>query len=605
MGRDNMVLKMSRGRTQSIFRYLPEQTFNWSGKKGTFRGVNEISTREMDIPRVWVQRHLKRLLRPFKDSARAVDSDIPIERIINGERYHLLEPTRLRGEFFPRTFICKDCGRFFESDSPYKGLKCPDCSSNDIIQWSFVEFHECGHLSPLQAPYCTNGCGNAMRLVNRTSRNFGDWEWECKRCETRQQRGVYRRCPECGRGNVAVLRAGANPVFYAQTIRVVNPPTRSERTLLETEGVYKASIAQSMDFVSPGLDSLVDALNDEGGNSKRERERQRLIEDYGFEEGSQEIGNLLEKHEKHSTGGSSVDWRKKVEDMGLSEEKIKEFGHRSLEFTLAKDADPVTFDDLIENAPSESYRAMYEIEYSNKMDKYNFSNVVLLREFPLAYIVAGYTRNERDPEEKGVIFQFFDRTEQNEYPMYGRKNETEAILFQIDPEEVILWLKKSGLIDRDEEAKPKEYLFSNMVKIESIFKAPPDKLSNAVLGLIHSISHKALKALAISSGLSADSLSEYIFPYNLSFIIYADTRSEFTLGGLENIYRNKLNECLSKMDKEKKCIFDPPCYQDKGACAYCMFLSEGSCERFNTALSRHYLFGGKHEEVQWKGFWTS
>ncbi|MDP9437563.1 MAG: hypothetical protein M3P49_02275, partial [Actinomycetota bacterium] len=85
--------------------------------------------------------------------------------------------------------------------------------------------------------------------------------------------------------------------------------------------------------------------------------------------------------------------------------------------------------------------------------------------------------------------------------------------------------------------------------------------------------------------------------------VYADTGSEFVLGGLEDVFRNHFPESLRGMDEERRCVFDPPCKKDRGSCAVCMHLSENSCERFNTALSRHYLFGGTHEGVRWQAFW--
>ena len=56
-----------------------------------------------------------------------------------------------------------------------------------------------------------------------------------------------------------------------------------------------------------------------------------------------------------------------------------------------------------------------------------------------------------------------------------------------------------------------------------------------------------MKSLATRCGLNVDSLAEFLFPVNMAFLVYANTRSEFTLGGLEHVFRYDLKDALNEL----------------------------------------------------------
>lgn len=65
---------------------------------------------------------------------------------------------------------------------------------------------------------------------------------------------------------------------------------------------------------------------------------------------------------------------------------------------------------------------------------------------------------------------------------------------------------------------------------------------------------------------------------------------------------------------ETRCLFDPVCRDRETACTACLYVSEISCARFNSGLSRKVLFGGQASLVlaaagsfggrAWTGFWA-
>jgi hypothetical protein len=594
-----MPIRMQRGRTQSLFRYLPDQTYNWQGRAGSFKGTGDVDTREMDVPRAWIKRNLRRLVKPFVESARLEGINFPGDVLIEREEFELLEPKKFRGELFPRTWVCLACDRFIIDESSAS----PRCRCGGTpVQWSFVEYHKCGYLSGLVPPSCRNGCGAGMKLVNRASRSLAEWEWRCARCNTRADRGVNRGCPNCRSGQLKVLRADASPVFHAQYVKVVNPPSQADYALLDTDAVYPAAVAQALGALPPGLDGLRQGVNNRGTDGALEEARRQLIEVFGLQEGDPAFERMLER--ARSRANTQDDWTAAVDALGLDPEAITELGYQCVELTLARAASPLTIDDLVAQAPTPALRALYDSDYRSVLARYGFAEAVLLREFPLAFVVAGYTRESRE-NAPGVRFNFFQGAGGN-VPMFGQRSETEALLFRLDPAKVLDWLVRSGVLDGPGDGDPQARLFTLMQPVTSIFKEPADRITAAVLGLVHSAAHRTLKAVAVRSGLSTESLSEYLLPHNLAFLIFADTRGESVLGGLEHVFRNYLSASLENMDRDRRCVFDPPCRERRGggACAVCMYLSETSCERFNTALSRWYLFGGDDGSIRWQGFWN-
>lgn len=589
-------LKMSRGRTACLFEFMPEQTYNWQRKEGSFKGTDDVTTAELDIPRGWLKHKLLELIEPFERAANANNAGFPGTAIIESERFDLWEPRRLTGEFFPRTYVCASCSRFLERADGHKSVKC-SCGGS-ATQFNFVEFHKCGHIAGLKPPLCDRGHRKGMRLIGRESRSTSEWRWQCAECKRIAPRGVYRGCPKCRSGQIGVIRADANAVFRAQYVVTVNPPTRGNYSVFASDGAYRAAVAQVLGALpEEGLAGIENAVNDSGSEAALEEVKKTLVK-MGVERGSSQFENMLSNYV--STNASAGDWDKVVNDLGLSKEEVDVLGRDCAELVLAREASPFTIDDLIKQDVSGASRPLYE-EHAKALGRYNIAEAILLREFPLAYVVAGYTRQENEPKP-GVNFSFFNG-ENGKHAMYGQRVESEAILFRLDPEKVLRWLVDSGAIDDPGAVNPQAWIFSRTASVGK-FDAPRDPVNAAVLGLVHSVSHRVLTAIASRSGLAPESLSEYLFHRNLTFLIYADTRGSGVLGGLEHVFKNYMGSSLKEMDEERRCVFDPPCNDDKGSCAICMHLSENSCQRFNADLSRHYLFGGEHGGVVWKPFWN-
>jgi len=137
-----------------------------------------------------------------------------------------------------------------------------------------------------------------------------------------------------------------------------------------------------------------------------------------------------------------------------------------------------------------------------------------------------------------------------------------------------------------------------------------DRHAAYLLGLLHSFMHCALRDARDGSGYDLHSFCEYLFPADLSGLLFVNSRKDFTMGGLKALYRYCLPTWFERAaNSSVTCIFDPVCSERFGSCHGCLQLPLG-CETFNHGISRAYLhggvvndFGGETLLVR-KGYWT-
>jgi hypothetical protein len=130
-----------------------------------------------------------------------------------------------------------------------------------------------------------------------------------------------------------------------------------------------------------------------------------------------------------------------------------------------------------------------------------------------------------------------------------------------------------------------------------------------VFGLIHSLSHAAMRAMTKYAGIDRTSVAEYIFLPMLGCVVY-DSSSSFKLGGVATLVRDHLTGFLRNIaDESVECLYDPDCSDHSGACHGCLHSPEISCRVFNHGLSRAFLLGGHtpwadvSSETRLIGYW--
>lgn len=178
-------------------------------------------------------------------------------------------------------------------------------------------------------------------------------------------------------------------------------------------------------------------------------------------------------------------------------------------------------------------------------------------------------------------------------PILAREGEHEGLFFSLEPDRVISWLASNNISLPNPE---KPALIRIMQSLEPVDRYYDDiwdcPIRRFVFGLIHSLSHAAMRTAGRFAGLERTSISEYIFLPLLGAVIF-DNSSAFKLGGLETLARDNLATFLHELDDEAMtCLYDTQCIDHQGACHGCLHSPEISCRVFNHGLSRAFLIGG-------------
>ncbi|HKS46386.1 MAG TPA: hypothetical protein VJT49_14995 [Amycolatopsis sp.] len=585
--------ELNRTNIQALWRHMPGQPYNWP-RKATVVGDNPKQVSPLDVPEGWVAPQLRRLVRPFAEAVSGAPNVGNELATIDGLLFELVKAEDLQAVRFPNTFHCSNCGRFTTINAHSNVPKCPQHGA--MRQFTWAEMHECGHLAPLKPPRCDNRCGGSMALLNTPTLQTNRWFWRCMKCGTRSRTPVVRGCSTCRTGRVRVDRIPRSEAYYPQTITVLNPPTRNEYTQLAHKQVHTAAVAQALGVLKPGINGLKQ-IGRASPDDVVEQFKATMLA-LGVQPGDPIYDAGLAKAQARA--GAAPAWRDDVDALGLDEETLETLGEecRQLSLACAEQLTAVQLLDMAKGTPLEPVYADYPALFS----RHGLAQVSLLRQLPIAYVVAGYTRNSskavtmtRSGQPVASHFRFFTGSKSGKMRMYGVRTETEGLLFRLDPVKVVDWLVRSGLVDDPGVTDPvsaQRWLFQVTTPVTDIFKPPENKISAAVLGLTHSFAHRAMKALAARCGLNVDSLAEFLFPSNVAFLLYANTRSQFVLGGLEHVYRYDLPDALTELAMESRCMFDPPCRTSfGGSCAACLHVSEVACARFNTVLDRNLLFG--------------
>jgi len=610
--------RLQRSPNQALFRHMPEQPYSWatSRYRGGVMGVNPNATTGLDVAEEWLKPALSRLVEPF--AANGLPTSAAIRDLIDKEQYRLVTPLDLRAARFPNTFHCSRCDYFRRVDASQAPGLCPKCKIG-LEQFNWVYAHYCGEIAEITAPVnpCPRGHRGGWRLTDWQQRG-SRWVWRCM-CGLADPRSVATMwCRSCSGGQMTLRRSNSQDLHYAQQITVLNPPTRAEHASLASEHLPKAAVAQVLGLLDPGKDGLRKA----GiiADSDSEDLIQQLAARLGLPPDDPMLVPLVAKAQ--GAKDTSAPWLAQVDALGLQGDRLEHVGEECLQLALALDADPLDLTGLKDTEPVDRHPDIDRVA-ARLSQQFGIAEVTLLRKLPVASVAAGYTRmgaraivdTRRGPQPVG--FRFFPTLKETRIPMYGIRTETEGLLFQLDPLLVAGWLARNGLIADPGLATVRdaqEWLLQTLDPVTDIFEPPADQVTRAALTLVHSASHRMMKSLSARCGLNIDSLAEHLFPQTGSFLVYANKRSQFTLGGLEYVFRRDLADALTELTAETRCLFDPVCRDRETACTACLFVSEISCARFNSALSRKALFGGPASLVPavagtfggraWTGFWT-
>ena len=563
-------MKTSRGLSQVVFNFLPEQTFDQGGR--VWKVDHWVEPRSLPVDPDVVRAALLRAAHPWV----LTGNDSGFGDALRRDDLFVISPSGdggVRANAFPELWYCRYCRRL-----------CTDidsvciCGKHQWVQLAFVAFHDCGRLETPWVPACPQH--GQVRVNLPTSSSTADLRFDCPICsrQTVESTGFpFRKCP-CGQGMLSYNLHRAAVVYTSRSTVIVNPPSPAEAAALKTE----AGTQQALEWVLGGLEQGKPL---EGAPSF-ETLVATLVTSGLAKEAAEAAARTAVDHDESAVKAPSG-------DLGLEGDRYESAAEAALLLAYATASGRTLVSDLAERA-APAVAPRYTKKYPASIRAAGLEAVELLEDFPVLNASFGYTRGERGAGETAL--RWF-RTSNGTPRVHGQLSRTEALLFRLDPVAVATWLAGRGhaLGQRPNEAEEARLQILRTASIPRVGEDPSLLSVGAdLLRLVHSYSHRVIRRIASFSGIDRDSLSEYLIPEHLAFAIYAAASGDFVLGGLQALFEHDLADAIDEVAKgEHRCALDPGCAAHGGACVACLHIGEPSCRVFNQFLDRRTLFGTK------------
>ena len=568
-------MRQQRSRSQILFGFLPQQTSDLEG--GSWKVQSWTGAKLSDVESTSLVRELMRQARPWSLKP-DMDGGLS-EALFRGRdvEVRILDPSSsVRVEAFPKIWMCRTCHRVRTSDQN----KCK-CGSWRWGQLPFVLFHDCGALREPFFKRCPEH--NDAEIVLPGSSAASEIRIVCPICKKVLQTGPNAPNCSCPASNGFDRRMKFNVhraaiVFTPRSIVVVNPPSRDQvRKLNEAGGDRRA-----LSWVLGGLQErspLQTPLT-------REIFSQQLRNQQMSEE---DISALVELAIARGTVADSVPGAEPIPEGPQRDEAEAEA--RTIALALINSR--LTVDDLIEGTEPFSVRGdLYRTHYRAEIHSAGLEGIELIDRFPVLTGNYGFTRGSSTPGESRL--NPFRNSNTGNLVVYADIAETEALFVRFDPVSVLKWLRRR-YPHIQSSADP---LQARQNLLESCEVPAPGDDPNSedpgtdLLKLLHSFSHVFIRRAATFSGIDRNALSELIVPLHLGFFVFAASRGDFVLGGLQAVFETQLHDFLQEvMRGDHRCPLDPGCRKSGGACMACLHVGEPSCRYFNRFLDRKVLRG--------------
>lgn len=609
-------LTFSRNKSQAMFHLLPEGLIDHP-REGIMKVKNWSSTRV--TPTIYSK---NRIVKKIK-SELGNNKDTSFS-MINNNTIQFFEPSSIVLELFPLVFYNKSTKSHIAYEpgesgltKMYEEIRKQKIKSGELIQEDLVFISRKGDLAQIYIPKCEIHPNAPKRLVKPIGRSQESYYWYCYGCKGRYQKFLYGNL-----GGETVINATPvrDPsVFRPRIFSIVNAPQDLPTDDTKLRIFEQAILAKYMGHGGT-LQEIVEKISSKkekyGSNEKTIKELEELMEqvtDLSIKEkmrekieklkGSDRIGDSIKAEVKSTFGLTNEDaFRNELDKV----DSIYEFL-----YTSNTEGTTLDLDNYMEIKMHES---KYK-DFKRRLDKVAVKKLYYSSKIPIMTVSYGYTRGTTKEDQTDLKVKAFPPdtadVESGVPPVYVNQIETEGLVLEFDREKIVKWLKINHLNIKQMatgESGLKGWFFNN-IKTEKIssFKGSEeaDIITSMVFTLIHSISHSLIKELSKEAGLETSSLGERIFPEVPAVLIYSNESTGSKIGFLKDVFANKIRPWIDNaIARTYSCIYDPVCQHHGGACHYCMYLHEASCECFNKSLNRNMLIGGRNGDILYTPFWS-
>ncbi len=564
-------MKDKRSGTQVLYGLLPEQTADLQG--GIWKTVEWRDPIKVDVDEAAIRQRLETEILGWTRDVGAVHAsrslDIEVVKVNDGRG--------VKVERFPQIYICRHCRRV----ESVRDRTCV-CGQNRWQQSHFVGYHECGRLEVPRIPRCERH--NQVRMEYQPTIDASKILFKCPVCDTTLQRGFgFRRCP-CGRRwpqrdthALAYTVHRSASVYAPQSFVLINPGTKRRIIeITEAGGPRRALtwILNGMREDRPSerqhtTSSLVDQLVASGMSRAVAEQMAGVAASHGELTAEDDLGPLS----------------------AAPQERLEQAEREAVDIALATFDGRVRVRDLINDGIPAVMRDRYTDGYPAATQRAGFETIELADRFPVMRAVYGFTRGGTVPG--AVNLNLFSGKRGRR--VYADPQQSEALMFRLDPLLVARWLRDRGHhIPDATDARSTRAAVAGIIDLPSRFNehTGPATPGSDLLTLVHSYAHRVIRQLSVFAGVDRESLGEYLLPSHGVFFVFAAARGDFVLGGLQAVFENDLQAFLDAVvNSEHRCPLDPACERNGGACHACAHLGEPVCNHFNRYLRRESLFG--------------
>ncbi len=600
---------MKRGKSQVLFRYLPECIIDHSDSQAIVKIISWDAVKSETINESRLSSEVIRRLDRFNRKHGFPTTPRP-------ESFVFLEPKSIDVELFPLTFVCNNCGKSYSFDNISQfthhfgaaGYHC-SCGGN-LRQLDMINYHKCGKMSGLKIRPCPTHGFQFIQLQTNNSSRTSNWRWRCNICG-RETGDVSEWCSECKQPmETAPFRK--SQVFYPHSISLINTGGIGKLVNYSDSDLLKLYIAQYLGMISKEKYlEYRDSSKDNERKKNAEKIRQELLAK-GFPEAliSAAVGAVegSEDHKKRQEIIMNINKGLGVEGDALVSlvSSLQSF-QDAVNLPETKNLKNVMDEAKVRNDPN--YRQITEFPKALEMAGINEAYVV--SDLPVVSAVFGYSRSTPNPAECTLRGFNFDRKYEDKTPIYVNPTETEGIIIVFDRWKILRWMQENQFVfeipDKNDAQGLKQWFLQKIRSNEiPIYDEIPNVQAETkmVYSLIHTLSHILIKNAAGLVGMDKDSLAEIIFPTVPAIVIYTNNAHDFQIGGMHTLFETGIIPWINMaFENVETCLYDPVCISSEASCHACLHISEISCAHFNRDLGRHYLIGREDEHGRLLGFW--
>jgi hypothetical protein len=522
------------------------------------------------------------------------------------DEFRLIVPSSVHFDVWPAMLFCgnRQCGHVIRvtkvEDLPERP-RCHICKVGSYQQMTYFQVHSCGAHRDLLVPACPDHPNRPIGFEDSAS--FHTAGFRCLDCR-RPLEVAFRRCAcrlEWRRGGdpsdlvLTPVTARDTRAFFGHHITLVSVGgTRLTKALTAPRGVHYA------------LGHYIGTVPELAGLEDEAQGRRRA----GNAAAAEALAQLQSLHPEISD--SLLEPLARAVDEGRGDEPALDATERLLAPSTLEAARQdrrgmeraflfaeCAVDDL--SAVATSLRTAGHTPLATRIEgglasasRDGIGRISVVRDFPVALVGYGYTREYYDPPRARLAPLPHGRDD-DKLPLVAVEARTEALLVELSPQVLWQWCARNGWAP-----SPPSDITDTEARgwlLDQTYATPTTDAAVAIRRATHAYSHLLMHALAYHSSYSSNSVAEYLLERHASTLVYVAKYTSFNLGGLAALAEQHLQRWVETATSSAwSCVHDPVCLSERGGCHKCLAVAFG-CERFNRGLDRSYLVGGGPQDI--------